>query len=460
LLEERTVANGIAEWVHAVRFEDLPGHVQAEARKSLINTVGTSIGAFTLPDVQHTLAYALAEESTGPSTVFVDGSKLPPSTAAFVNGVMANHLGQEETHLISGTHPAETTTPAVLTYAERYGSSGRDVLEAIVVGIEVTVAVARMKLTPPVKYDNCEGPAVYGTIGGAAAVAKLAGLDEQGIAHAIGISANFAAGLSECFQRGTDDYHYSVGLASQHAYMAAILAAQGAAVASTSLEGRGGFYQLFGAASREDLAAYDVYGDVLGRLGQEWAIPELIYKPYPVNFFNQVFIDGARRLREEHDLKPEQVRSVRIELGTLAAGAGATLKPPFTTRGKVLSSTSFGIASMLTRGTLNLADTLDLDAPDILPLVARTEVIADPGLATSRIQITTDDGTFSFDGETEGMDLRLPEDQIVEIARGAASSVLPADRVDRLMAVMESIGDADDVSELMELTTAPKEARR
>lgn len=460
MLEERSVSNGIAEWVYATRFADLPAHVQGQARKSLINTVGTSIGAFELPDVQKTLAYARAEESPGPCTVFVSGDRMAPSTAAFVNGVMANHLGQEETHLISGTHPAETTTPAVLTYAERYGGSGLAVLEAIVVGIEVTVAVARMELTPSVKYDNCEGPGVYGTIGGAAAVAKLAGLDEQGIAHAIGIAANFAAGLSECFQRGTDDYHYSVGLASQHAYMAAVLASQGAAVAPTCLEGRGGFYQLFGAASREQLAKHDTYGDVLGRLGQEWAIPELIYKPYPVNFFNQVFVDGARRMREQHQLNPEQIRSVRIELGTLAAGAGATLPPPYRNRAGVLASTGFCVASMLTRGTLSLADTLDLDASDIGALLRRTEIVPDSGLATSRIEIETENGTLRFDGETEGMDLRLPEQQIMQIAREAAAPVLSADRLEQLMAALSNVAEADDVNEIMFLTTTLQEAGR
>lgn len=460
MLEERSVSNGIAEWVHAIQFDQLPAAVQGEARKALINSVGTSIGAFTLPDVQTTLAYALAEEASGPSTVFVDGSRLAPSTAAFLNGVMANHLGQEETHLIGGVHPAETTVPAVLTYAERFGSNGREVLEAVVAGIEVTVAVARMALTPSVKYDNCEGPGAYGTIGGAAAVAKLAKLDEQGIAHAIGLGANFAAGLSECFQRGTDDYHYSVGIASQHAYMAAVLASHGAAVAPTSLEGRGGFYQLFGAASRDDLAKHDTYTDVVGRLGKEWAISELIYKPYPVNFFNQVFVDGARQLREQHDVAPENIRHTRIVLGTLAAGAGATLPPPYRNRAAVLASTGFCVASMLSRGTLNLADTLDFDAPDIISLLERTEIVPDSGLATSLIDITTDDGTFSFNGDTEGIDLRLPEEQIVEIARLAAAPVLAADRLDQLLDRLKAVQDADDVREIMSLTTAREEATR
>jgi 2-methylcitrate dehydratase PrpD len=449
-----TVSSAIANWVTKTSYESLPNHIKAEAKKALINSIGTGIGAFPLEYAQRAVAYALAQTSTGPATVLASGAKLPTGLASFVNGVLLNNLGQEETHLLSGTHPAETTLPVVLAFAEQLGSSGREVLGALAVGIEVAIAVSRMALVPAVKYDRCEAPAVYGTIGAAAAAAKLLGLDAKATAHALGLAANFAAGLSECIRIGTDEYHFIVALASQHAEMAASLAQRGAISAPTAFEGEGGFYHLFGGVSRKDLAGYDAAGDLTRRLGHEWGLPELIYKPYPINYFNQVFADGALVLRTMHGLKASDITAIRLTGGPLASTSGALVDPPYRTRGSVLGSTRFCVASILARGTRNLADTLDLAAPDIGALVDLTKVIPEEGLTTARIQVTASGREYAFDGEKEGRDYRLGEEEIGGIFRTATDGVLPSGRVDRLLSLLGKVEDAKDIREIMSASVA------
>jgi len=129
--------------------------------------------------------------------------------------------------------------PVVLALAEQLGSSGPEVLGALTIGIETAIAVSSMALVPAVKYDRCEAPAVYGTIGATAAAAKLLGLNMPSTAHALGLAASFAAGLSEGIRVGTDEYHFIVALASQHAELAASLAQRGAIAAATAFEGEG-----------------------------------------------------------------------------------------------------------------------------------------------------------------------------------------------------------------------------
>jgi 2-methylcitrate dehydratase PrpD len=447
-----TLSLAASEWIIATSYDTLPSAIKVEARKALTNSVGTAIGAFPLVDAQTALSYAKDQGSSGPATVLADGARLGTGLAAFTNGVLFNHLGQEETHLRSGTHPAETTIPVVLALAEKLGSSGKEVLEAVTIGIEITVSFARMKLTPDVKYDLCESPAVYGTLGAAAAAAKLLRLDQQQTAHALGLAANFAAGLSECIRMGTDEYHFIVALASQHGELAAQLASRGAIAARLAFEGEGGFYHLFAGVSREALAAHDVVADVRGRLGSEWALPELIYKPYPVNYFNQVFADGALTLRNRHAIDPSGIRLIRITVGQLAGNSGARVAPPYKTRGGVLGSTRFCVASILARGTLGLADTLDLDAPDIRALMDRTEVIVESGLTNCIVEVTTGDGTFTFDGDTEGRDYRLRPEEIESIFRVAAGAVLPEPQVELLLVELKGIEDATSISRLMELS--------
>lgn len=454
---KQTVSQALAEWIVAFDYDSLPEEIRAESRKTLVNSVGTAIGSFPLPDVQLALAYLTSQQSDGPCTLLASGHRANAGGAAFANGVMFNNLGQEETHLQSGTHPVETTTPIVLALAEELGSSGRAVLEALVVGAEVTMAVARMSLTPAVKYDLCEAPAVYGTVGAAAAASKLFGLDETATAHALGLAANFAAGLSECIRTGTDEYHFIVALASQHAELSARLARSGAISASTSFEGDGGFYHLFAGISRDVLADHDVVADVMSRLGSHWGLPELIYKPYPVNYFNQVFADGGLELRTKHELRVEDIASVRITVGQLASTSGAMVPPPYATRGGVLGSTRFCVASMLARGTLGLADTQDLAAADIDRIMQQTEVIADEGLTTARVEVTTQAGTtYTFDGDTDGRDYRLGGPDIDNIFRLAVTGILPDAQMEELLAQLWSVEALPHIRDVMALTVAAK----
>ena len=164
-------------------LDHVPDHVVVDTRKALLNSIGTGLAAFELDDVQRAVKIAKRPDESGPSSIWVDGTRVPTMSALFINGVMLCTLGQEETHSFSGTHPMERTMPAVLNVAQLRRISGRRMLEALLVGVETTVAVASMELTPPVKYDNCEAPAVYGTIGAAAAAGYAMSLDTETLGH-------------------------------------------------------------------------------------------------------------------------------------------------------------------------------------------------------------------------------------------------------------------------------------
>lgn len=450
-----TVSEALGAWVNALEISSVPTSARSAARKALIDSVGTAIGAYEIDDVRRAFAAVRDERLAGASTVLVTGERLPAQQAIWLNGVLMNALGQEETHSRSGTHPAETTIPVVLSLAERLHSSGEEVLTAVLAGIEVTVRVASMALTPSVKYDNCEAPAVYGTIGAAAAGAKLAGLDEQRTAHAIGLAANFAAGLSECIKVGTSEFHFSVACASMHAHMAVQLARQGATAARRVFEGEGGFYQLFGRASREDLASHDTVGDVISPLGRAWEVEELIYKPYPVNFFNQSPIDGARRIREQYGLQAGDVASVTLQIGSLAAASGGLNRPPYSSREGVIGATGFCVAAMLARGAVGLQEANAYDATDILGILQRTTIEPVEGMMTARVAVNTTAGqTHSYDHDSEGRDYRLPEAEIREIALEAAGNVMSEQEARRLLDSLAAIDELQDFATVMPLSRA------
>jgi 2-methylcitrate dehydratase PrpD len=454
-----TLSAALADWVVGFEIGTAADELRAAARKALINSVGTAVAAYRLPDVQRLLELTAEEEASGPATVLVSGARTAPSLALLPNAAMFNVLTQEETHVFSGTHPSETTVPIVLTLGERLHSSGEQLLEALIVGIETTVACASMELTPEVKVDNCQGPAVYGTIGAAAAAAKLYGFDRETTANALGLAVNTTAGLSECVHVGTSEYHFNVPHASVAGYTAAALAGKGAVAAPTAFEGYAGFYQLFGAVPREQLAAHDVVADVLGHLeGPEWGTAEVIYKPYPVYFFNQSLVDGAREIRASDGFDAGAIESVRLEIGTFAAASGGPNRPPYADRDNVLGASGFCVASMLLRGSLGLADTQDVEAPDILGLLEKTEIVGVEGLMTARIEVRTAAGEYRFDADADGRDYRLPEDEVEEIYRGAAANTYGQAQAERVLDLLREIEQLDDVATLVAAITLEEEA--
>ncbi|HEY0318774.1 MAG TPA: MmgE/PrpD family protein [Solirubrobacterales bacterium] len=449
----------MADWIVSFEIDSAPDELRAAARKALINSIGTAVAAYRLPDVQRLLEITREEEASGPATVLVAGDRTAPQVALLPNAALFNVLTQEETHVFSGTHPSETTVPIVLTLGERLHCNGKQLLEALIVGIETTVACASMELTPEVKVDNCQGPAVYGTIGAAAAAAKLYGLDREQTTNALGLAVNITAGLAEAVHVGTSEYHFNVPHASQAGWVAAALARKGAVAAATAFEGYAGFYQLFGAADRDELAAHDVVGDVMGHLeGAEWGTAEVIYKPYPVYFFNQSLVDGARKIRESDGFDPEAIESVRVEIGTFAMASGGPNQPPYADRDNVLGASGFCVASMLLRGSLGLADTQDVAAPDILGLLEKTDVVGVDGLMTGRIQVRTGDGEYGFDDDSEGRDYRLSQEEVEAIYREAAANTYSEEQAERVLALLREVEDLDDVATLVAAMTLEGEA--
>lgn len=456
---QRTLSAALADWIVSFEIDSAPDELRAAARKALINSIGTAVAAYRLPDVQRLLEITREEEASGPATVLVAGDRTAPQVALLPNAALFNVLTQEETHVFSGTHPSETTVPIVLTLGERLHCNGKQLLEALIVGIETTVACASMELTPEVKVDNCQGPAVYGTIGAAAAAAKLYGLDREQTTNALGLAVNITAGLAEAVHVGTSEYHFNVPHASQAGWVAAALARKGAVAAATAFEGYAGFYQLFGAADRDELAAHDVVGDVMGHLeGAEWGTAEVIYKPYPVYFFNQSLVDGARKIRESDGFDPEAIESVRVEIGTFAMASGGPNQPPYADRDNVLGASGFCVASMLLRGSLGLADTQDVAAPDILGLLEKTDVVGVDGLMTGRIQVRTGDGEYGFDDDSEGRDYRLSQEEVEAIYREAAANTYSEEQAERVLALLREVEDLDDVATLVAAMTLEGEA--
>jgi 2-methylcitrate dehydratase PrpD len=454
-----TIPGAIAAWVDGFSLDGVPTPIVEEARKAMINTAGTGLGGFHIEETRQAVSLAKSEEAGGPATIAVDGAKVSAQTAAFVNGLMFSALGQEDTHPESGSHPSETLLSALLAAAEVGEISGVRALEAQIIGLEVTAHVGSGSFLPEIKWERGVSASVFGAVGAAAALGKCFGLDRRGLQDAMVLAANLASGLMEGLMvSGTPEFHWSVARTPVNGYLAARLAQHGAYASPTSFCGKGGFYQVFLGVEPEAMDEPEIAAGLTAGLGSDWKLGEMIYKPWAVHFPILPYIDGARILRERHDLDPATVTEIAIEVDPGAASLGSMKLGPYENREEILGVAPFVVAGMLARGRLGLRDLESVDAPDIMGLVAKTTVREVGEEVGPVVTVTAGGRRYTYVHREEGRSYELDRAEIESIYRQAMAYVedrIPTAQADELLRRLASLEAESSLADLVPLMVAP-----
>jgi 2-methylcitrate dehydratase PrpD len=229
--------------------------------------------------------------------------RLPALSAALVNGAAAHALDYDDVNMAMPGHPSVAILPGLLALAELRGSSGRDVITAFVAGYETACRIGAA-LQPGHYNLGFHSTGTSGTFGAAAACARLLGLDGEATAAALGIAGTQAAGLKSQF--GTMCKPFHAGKAAQNGLLAARLAARGFSSRTDIIECVQGFALTHGPNFSPEAAL---------------ATPEAglhlfanLFKYHAACYLTHAPIECARRLCEEHRLKPEEIAGIRLRL--------------------------------------------------------------------------------------------------------------------------------------------------
>ena len=173
----------LAEFLSGLHGRLAPRHVAA-ARNCVIDTLGAIAYGAEQPWSRAAARHALATGRGGGCTVVGWPDDASPAMAAFANGAAAHAFELDDVHEEAVNHPGAVVVPAALAVAEDRRSSGRDLLEAVVVGYE---AMARAGLAVgPVSHmlAGFHPTSMSGVFGAAAAAGHLLRLDAAGLNHA------------------------------------------------------------------------------------------------------------------------------------------------------------------------------------------------------------------------------------------------------------------------------------
>ncbi len=295
----------LAQYISSHPSKGWDDSVEHEAHRTFLNWLGCAIGAATHESVDAALE-AIAELQPSPqSSILGRSAKVDMCSAALINGISSHTFDFDDTHLKTIIHPAGPVASAILALAEKTKSTGREMIDALVIGIDVACRIGNCMY--PDHYDRgWHITGSTGTVGAAAACARLLKLDKEKTAMAIGIAASQPVGMREQFGTMTKPFHS--GGAASASLRSALLAKHGFTASSKALEAPRGMIQTI--STKCD------WSEITEELGQRFEISFNAYKPFACGIVIHPSIDACAQLKAK-GVKPEDVEKIELRVHSL-----------------------------------------------------------------------------------------------------------------------------------------------
>ena len=433
----------LASYIVTSWIESIPKDVRHEARRAIVNYVGCALGGSVDTAVDRAIQ-ALGPYSGKPTaSILGRAERMDPLHASLMNGISSHVYDYDDTTPKNYIHPTSPVASALFAYASANPVSGRDFMEAFILGFEAESRIGNAVY--PAHYDvgwHITGTA--GVFGAAAAIGKLLKLEHQEMIWTIGLAATQAAGLREMFGSMAKALH--PGRAAQNGYTAALLAQAGFTAGEHGLEGPRGFAAV-------QAATYDL-SKITARLGEDFDLRANTYKPFPCGIVNHPTIDGCIQIHDEHQPAPDQIMAVRLRVAPLVMDLCNQQGITKGLQGKF--SVYHGAAIGLVRGKAGIQEYTDeaVNDPQIKRVRELVTAVGDPSITEDQahVEVELANGVklTHFVEKSLGNIYRPMSDKQLETKfRDQAVAALPAAQVERAIELCWKIDGLDDVAELI-----------
>ena len=349
--------------------------VDHEAHRTFYNWLGCAIGAARHEAAEVAVAAVHLLSPAAQASVLGRPERVDMASAALINGITSHTFDFDDTHLKTIIHPAGPVASAVLAVAEHKGMSGRAVVDALILGIDVACRVGNTMY--PDHYDRgWHITGSTGMLGAAAGCARLLGLSVQQTQMALGIAASQPVGLREQFGTMTKPFH--PGAAARAGLMSALLASQGFTASPKALEAPRGFIQV--------VSDKRAWSEITDELGQRFEISFNTYKPFACGIVVHPSIDACVQLRER-GITPEQIERIDLRVHSLVLELTGKQAPVTGLEGKF--SVYHGCAVGLLFGRAAEEEYADsvVNDPRVVAMRGKVHATVDDGIDEAAVQL-------------------------------------------------------------------------
>src|SRR6185436_11770467 len=301
------VTDTLAQFVTKIEFAAIPEEALANAKMHLLDTLGVALAGTREPVAGIALDYCKRIGPAHESTIWGTKLKAAAPTAAFANGLLAHALDYDDWDaFIHVGHPTSMLLGAALSVGESTAASGKELLKAYVLGIEVMCKLAAN--CPNVQDRGFHSTPVWGSLGAAVACASLVKLDAGQLKAALGIAASAAGGIHR--QQGSMVKPFHAGNAARNGAEAALLAQEGFTADAAIIEAPRGFCDTFFGPGNCD------YEKMIANLGTPYFLesPGMGLKWHPCSAPQFLAADAALQLKREHNIRYDDIARMEVSI--------------------------------------------------------------------------------------------------------------------------------------------------
>jgi 2-methylcitrate dehydratase PrpD len=302
------ITGQLARYMVEARERALAPEVARAARHRILDTLAAMVSGAHMKPGEMAIRYARAQGGNPEATVLTTNIRTSAVNAALVNGMFAHADETDDFEPVTKAHPGSHVVPAALAMAEREGSSGTELLNAVALGYDVCCRFLLALGADLVRRTHRSAEGTSSTMGSVAAAASLARLDEKGMRHALSYAAQQVSGIwswvrdAEHVEKAFD---FS-GMGARNGVTAAIMAQMEFS----------GVWDVFDCEHNvlQALSTDPKPGEMVAELGSRYFITETAIKPFSVGYPIQAPLDAFLRLRREHGLTADNVERIVARL--------------------------------------------------------------------------------------------------------------------------------------------------
>jgi 2-methylcitrate dehydratase PrpD len=467
-LNSEEMTSELAAFAINTRYEDVPDQAMYEAKYLLMDTIGCALAALTTDKGKMTVA--LSKRYGGPPESSIIGvtGKVSCASAAMANGELIGTVDYDAT--MAGGHAPPYVLPAPLAMAEVTGASGKELLSAWALGLEISARVASAvqqyhgaNLSGSKKDTWSWGTRwgqAYSNFGAAAAAGRLIDLNQTQMENCLGLAGHFCQVLThERFTMSTHRHMTKYGLPGwqNHGAVSAALLAQMGYLGDTDVFNPDeGFWKFVG---------YEEWYPefIMTDLGKNWIFAEVKYKLYPCCGMLHGALDCLYKILEENDLKPEEIENI-------TAYCHPTVAEPCFVNPEIINIPDaqfnpkyvFSVAAHRIKIGVEWQDEHVMRDPKILVFGKKITCLPHPEFGkktadgrpvfSSKVEVNARGATFVEEstvprGAAHGT--LLTDDELIDKFRHNAQRVLTQDKIEEAVEALTNLEKVDNVNKVM-----------